>query len=84
MALNLGLVASFVILQDYRETWEKAGEVSSRKACITNDEKLLSIELSTGFTVRRENVANVRKGGGILQFRRDLLSPLTNKETNKR
>jgi hypothetical protein len=37
MALNLGLVASFVVLQDWREMWEKAGEVRSTKAYIKNN-----------------------------------------------
>jgi hypothetical protein len=42
----------------------------------------LSIELSTVFTRRKENVANMRKWDYILQFRKDLLSPLTNKHGN--
>jgi hypothetical protein len=61
MALNLGLVASFIILQDWKEMWEKAGEASSTKAYVTNDVIRLSIELSTVFTRRKENVANMRK-----------------------
>jgi hypothetical protein len=34
MALNIGLVASLVILQDWKEMWETAGEASSTKAYI--------------------------------------------------
>jgi hypothetical protein len=38
MALNFGLGASFDNMQDWEGILEKAGEVNSTKAYITNDE----------------------------------------------
>jgi hypothetical protein len=54
-------------------------QVSCTKAYITNDKKRFSIEFN-GVSLRKENVANVRKEDDILQFRRDLFSP-NNKQT---
>jgi hypothetical protein len=38
MALNVGLGVSVDNMQDWKGTWEKAGEVNSRKSYITNGE----------------------------------------------